>query len=460
LGKQLQWEKIEQQATIQRLEAELKQAANDYRRYRILADEGAIALADLEQRGLNVATAKQRLQEAQARLMKTEATLQEQIQQQKAITQKDAETLYQQAKEAQANLFKVSEVRNVDVLKSSSELNLALAEFNQAKAAVVKSDALLEKENASLITRLSGAYFDALLSLENIQYIHAQKTSLESQLAQANKRLKFGSGTITEINEAQANLDDVIAKSLEWANSLEYAKQALNNLTGTYPDQLLTLDATKLQLSMPVPDKVDAWISQGLEKNPDILAARQEVQIVMQEIEKNNAGHFPTLDLVVSKSDTKSDNNFTIGSNFQTDSIGLQLNVPIYLGGYVSASVRQSVARLNQAKEKLLQQERATSADIRKYFNAIQNGIAKVQAYQQSVKSNEIALIGTQKSFDAGLRTNVEVLNAQEKLYSAKRDLARERYEFLYNKILLKQSSGILTDDDIQEMSSLLSLYN
>jgi ABC exporter DevB family membrane fusion protein len=133
LGKQLQWEKIEQQATIQRLEAELKQAANDYRRYRILADEGAIALADLEQRGLNVATAKQRLQEAQARLMKTEATLEEQIQQQKAITQKDAETLYQQAKEAQANLFKVSEVRNVDVLKSSSELNLALAEFNQAK---------------------------------------------------------------------------------------------------------------------------------------------------------------------------------------------------------------------------------------------------------------------------------------------------------------------------------------
>jgi protease secretion system outer membrane protein len=334
------------------------------------------------------------------------------------------------------------------------------AEFNQAKAAVVKSDALLEKENASLITRLSGAYFDALLSLENIQYIHAQKTSLESQLAQANKRLKFGSGTITEINEAQANLDDVIAKSLEWSNSLEYAKQALNNLTGTYPDQLLTLDATKLQLSMPVPDKVDAWISQGLEKNPDILAARQEVQIVMQEIEKNNAGHFPTLDLVVSKSDTKSDNNFTIGSNFQTDSIGLQLNVPIYLGGYVSASVRQSVARLNQAKEKLLQQERATSADIRKYFNSIQNGIAKVQAYQQSVKSNEIALIGTQKSFDAGLRTNVEVLNAQEKLYSAKRDLARERYEFLYNKILLKQSSGILTDDDIQETSSLLSLYN
>jgi protease secretion system outer membrane protein len=209
---------------------------------------------------------------------------------------------------------------------------------------------------------------------------------------------------------------------------------------------------------MLTPDKVDAWISLGLEKNPDIMAAQQEVQMVMQEIEKNNAGHFPSLDLVASKANTKSDNNYTIGSNYQTDSIGLQLNVPIYSGGYVSASVRQAAARLNQAKEKLLQQERATSADIRKYFNAMQNGIAKVQAYQQSVKSNEIAVIGTQKGFEVGIRSNVEVLNAQEKLYAAKRDLARERYQLLFNKIQLKQSSGTLSNVDIQEISALLCI--
>ena len=334
------------------------------------------------------------------------------------------------------------------------------AEYGEAKAGVAKSDALLEKENASLITRLSGAYLDALLSLENTLYSQAQKTSLEAQLVQANKRFKSGLGTITEINEAQANLDDVIASSLEWANNLEYAKEALHNLTGAYPEQLLTLDASKMSLTMPSPDKVDAWISQGLEKNPEILAAQQEVQIVMQEIEKNNAGHFPSLDLVASKSNTKSDNNFTIGSNYQTDSIGLQLNVPIYSGGYVSASVKQAVAKLNQAKEKLVQQERTASADIRKYFNAVQNGIAKIQAYQQSVKSNEIAVLGTQKGFEVGIRSNIEVLNAQEKLYSAKRDLARERYQLLFNKIQLKQSSGTLSDADILETSNLLCLSN
>jgi protease secretion system outer membrane protein len=124
----------------------------------------------------------------------------------------------------------------------------------------------------------------------------------------------------------------------------------------------------------------------------------------------------------------------------------------------VSASVKQAVAKLNQAREKLVQQERATSADIRKYFNAMQNGIAKIQAYQQSVKSNEIAVIGTQKGFEVGIRSNVEVLNAQEKLYAAKRDLARERYQLIFNKIQLKQSSGSLTNADIQETSNLLCL--
>lgn len=332
------------------------------------------------------------------------------------------------------------------------------AEYKQAKATVARSDTLLQKEMLSLISRVSGAYLDALLSAENIRYSQSQKISVESQLNQANKRFKSGVGTITEINETQANLDDVVAKSLEWINSLEYAKQALMNLTGVYPDSLLALDASKLPLSTPQPENVEAWIDIALEKNQDILAAQQDVKFATQDIEKSNSGHFPTLDLVVSRADTTSDNNFTIGSSYKTDSIGLQLNVPIYSGGYVNATVRQSVAKLEQANEKLIERQRAVSADIRKYFNTLLNGIAKVQAYQQSVKSNEIAVIGTQKGFEAGIRTNVEVLNAQEKLFAAKRDLAKERYQLIFNRMMLKQTAGQLTDADIQETSAWLSL--
>lgn len=334
----------------------------------------------------------------------------------------------------------------------------AYAEYKQAKATVERSDTTLQKEMLSLISRVSGAYLDALLSAENIRYSQAQKTSVQSQLDQANKRYKSGVGTITEISEAQANLDDVTAKSLEWSNNLEFSKQALMNLTGVYPDSLLALDSARLPLSIPQPENVEAWINIALEKNQDILAAQQDVKYVTQEIEKSTAGHFPTLDLVASRADTTSDNNYTIGSSYKTDSIGLQLNVPIYSGGYVNATVKQSVAKLEMANEKLLERQRAVAADTRKYFNALANGIAKIQAYEQSVKSNETAVIGTQKGFAAGIRTNVEVLNAQEKLFAAKRDLARERYQLIFNRIMLKQTAGLLTDSDIQETSAWLSI--
>lgn len=349
--------------------------------------------------------------------------------------------------------------QNYSFSVQQSIFNMAnFATYSQAKSEVARSDAMLEKENISLISRVSGAYLDALLSTENVRYSQSQKVSIQSQLDQSKRRYTLGVGTITEVSEAQANLDDVAAKSLEWINSLEYSKQAIESLTGEYPEILLALDAVKLPLSVPEPENVDAWIAAALEKNPEILAAQHDLQIVTQEIAKNNSGHYPTLDLVASRARTESDNNYTIGSTYKTDSIGLQLNVPIYSGGYVSASVRQAVAKLEQAKEMLNGKQRSVSSDVRKYFNALINGIAKVGAYEQSVKSNETALIGTQKGYEAGIRTNVEVLNAQEKLFAAKRELARERYQLIFNRIQLKQSAGTLTDADINETSTWLSL--
>ena len=332
------------------------------------------------------------------------------------------------------------------------------ASYSQAKSQVARSDALLEQDNLSLISRVSGAYLDALLSTENVRYSESQGISVQSQLDQAKRRFKLGVGTVTEVNEAQANLDDVTARALEWTNSLEYAKRAIENLTGVYPERLLGLDASKMPLTLSELKDVDSWIGNALSKNPAIVAAEQDIKIVTQEIAKSNAGHFPTLDLLASRAHTLSDTNYTIGSTYNTDSVGLQLNIPIYSGGYVSATIRQAVAKLEQAQDKLSERQRAVTADVRKYFNALSNGVAKVQAFSQSVTSNEIAVVGTQKAYTAGMRTNVEVLNAQEKLFAAKRDLARERYQLIFNWMQLKQSAGVLTDADVQEANAWLSV--
>ena len=371
----------------------------------------------------------------------------------RAITDREA------ASGSSASQHFVYDSQNYSFSVRQSIFNKAnFAGYSQAKAVAARSDAVLEKERLSLMSRVTGNYLELLLNADNVHYSEAQKTSVASQLEQAKRRYKAGVGTVTEISEAEANLEAVIARMLEWSNGLEYAKRELENLTGTYLENYLTLDPAKLPLSKPDPARVEDWIAIADSKNPDILAAQNDLEAARQQVSKNSSGHFPTLDLVASRAHTESDTNNTIGSQFDTDSIGFQLNVPIYSGGYVSATVRQAVARQEVAQEKLSEKQRAVAVNVRKYFNDVENGIAGIQSLEASVKSYETALIGTQKGFSAGMRTNVDVLGAQEKLYSSKRELAKERYTLIFNRIQLKQLAGLLTDNDIQESSSWLSM--
>lgn len=333
----------------------------------------------------------------------------------------------------------------------------SFSEYSQSKAQFAKSVATLENEQLTLMSRVSSAYFEVLLAAENVQYSDAQKRAAEQQLLHAQKRYKAGAGTITEVSEAKATLETVNAQRLEWENSLEYAKRTLETICGVYIDQFYTLDPTKLNLQSPIPNSVDEWINTALQKNPEILAITHEIEAADQEINKNISGHLPTLDLVAARTHSESDNNFTIGSKFDTNTIGLQLNVPIFAGGYVLSSVRQAQARLQLAREKLSDKQRTVTNDVRRFFNEIINGNARVESQMQAVKSNEVAVIGTQKGYEAGMRTNVEVLNAQDKLYSAIRDLARERYKLLFNHVMLKQSAGVLQDADLAQLSQLLT---
>lgn len=348
---------------------------------------------------------------------------------------------------------------NYSLSVRQSIFNMAsYAQYSQAKSETKRSEAALDSALSSLMSRVTGAYLDMLLSTENIQYQQAQKESIEAQLNQAEQRYKLGSGTVTEINEAKSNLETSNAKIIEYQNALENAKRALENISGFYPQEFLCLDPSKLSLESPQPNSIDEWIANALEKNPDILADRHALQSADYEVDKNQSGHYPTVDLVASRTETNSDTNYTIGSKYWTDSVGLQLNVPLYLGGSVNASVRQARAKFDELQEKNIQHQRDITANVRKYFNEVLNGIARIQAFNQLVISNGIALDGTLKGYLAGIKTNVEVLNAQEKLFSAKRDLAKERYMLIYNRILLKQYAGLIKESDIQEVSATFTL--
>ena len=334
-------------------------------------------------------------------------------------------------------------------------LNISsIAAYQQSKAMVAKSDAELSKESSMLIIRIAEAYCNALFAEDALAFNQAHIKAAREQLQQAQMKSDKGFGTITEVNEAKAAFDMAVADGVDSQNSVEYNRRELAQLIGFYPEELCKLQPEKIVLELPEPKALDAWIDQARSSNSAVAAAIQEIKVAQKEHLKQRASRYPTIDLVAGRSYSESDNNYTIGSIYDTYSISLQASVPLYSGGYVSAAVRQAKAKQMKAEEQLSLQERQVESDVRKYYNGIVNGISQINAYQQAEKSEAIAMTGTEKGFKAGIRSNVDVLNAQQKYYESKRALAKSRYQYIMNRLMLKDSIGTLSGSDVEMVNS------
>jgi len=330
------------------------------------------------------------------------------------------------------------------------------SEYKQAKAIAAKSDAELQKEEKGLIVRVAEAYCNALYSEDNLEFSRVHIKASQEQLQQTKKRHEKGFGTITEVSESEAAYDMALAEGVDIINGLENNRRELEHLTGFYPVELCKLIPEKMVLARPEPANVELWVELGHSGNNDVLAARQEIQIARKEVDKQRATRYPVLNLVGSRTYSDSDNNYTIGSIYDTYSIGLQMSMPIYTGGYVSSSVRQAQAKRLKAQEQLSWKERGVESDVRKNYSGVISSISQIHAYEQAVKSGEIAFKGTQQGFLAGLRTNSEVLDAEQKLLSNMRNLAKSRYQYILYRLQLKESVGSLSESDVDEINSWL----
>jgi protease secretion system outer membrane protein len=339
-----------------------------------------------------------------------------------------------------------------------SLLNLSgIANWKQAKAIRAKSESLLRSEHSLLMVRTAELYCNLLFSGENLAFANGQVDATKGQLEQAKKRYANGYGTITEVSESQASYDLAVADQADATAGLEHSRREIERITGIYPEKLCRLVPEQLALQHPQPQDVDAWVAFSREHSGKIGAARQEVEIARKEIDKSSASRYPQIDLWAGRSYSVSENNYTIGSTYDTWSVSVQLSLQIYSGGYTSASVRQAKARRIKANEEMNRQERDSVSDVRKYYQAQINSITQVRAFEQALKSGEIALEGTRKGFMAGFRTNAEVLDAMKKLLDIRRNLAKARYQYILNSLMLRDAAGVLTEGDLDEVNRFFS---
>lgn len=319
-------------------------------------------------------------------------------------------------------------------------------------------DAGLQKETQNLAVRVTDAYAQILFARDQLSFIDAQKTATTVQLDAARKQFSGGSGTRTDIDEAQARLDMALAQELEARQLQGYAQRQLALLINAPVDLavLRTLAVDRLADWSPSASSLEDWLAQAEVRSPELRQLQARFESARFDVEKARAGHLPTLDVVAQWSRSDSESVTSPATRYLNRSIGLQLNVPLYAGGYVSAATREAVARQAQAEELLEAMRRDLALRITTEYRNVTEGRLRVRALEQAARSADQLAQSSRKSMQAGVRTLVDVFNADQKKAQAQRDLARARYEMLVAYVRLQALAGSDEGTGIAAVNGLL----
>lgn len=328
--------------------------------------------------------------------------------------------------------------------------------YEQSKLQVAASDIQFAQAQNDLALRVAQAYFDVLAAQDAIVFIQAQKSAITEQLASAKRNFEVGTATITDTHEAQARFDLTMAQEIAAQNDLEVKRNALAQITGQLPAELAGLK-TGVKLSAPEPAKPEEWVSGAQANNFGVTLQQLAVEIARRDITRNRAGHQPTLDFVASQSRTQG-LAFAPDLTISSTSYGVQFNLPLFAGYAVTSKVREAISLEDKARADLDSAMRTAAQGARTAFLGVQSGLSQVRALEAAEVSSTSALESNRLGYEVGVRINIDVLNAQQQLYSTRRDLAKARYDTMVNGLKLKALAGSLAEADLAQLNTLLEV--
>jgi outer membrane protein len=330
-----------------------------------------------------------------------------------------------------------------------------LVSYGQAKVSVQQAEYQLKASEQDLILRTARAYIDVLAAQDNLTFTLAQKDAFAEQLASAKRNFEVGTTTVVDTHEAQARYDLANSQEITARNVLEIKRRALRNLTGKEVNTLATLTPEPMPFA-PEPANVDEWVSRSQQDNLEVRIRQQAKEIADKEIDRTRAGHHPTLDLTAGYTDASNQNFGTVQIDTKTTYVGLEFALPIYQGGLVSSQVREAVANQERVRQELEDALRNAALQTRDaYFNVLSTQ-SQVKALEAALASSMKSLESTQVGLEVGVRTNIDVLNAQQQVTSAQKELALARYLSLIALLNLKASAGTLTAADLEQIDGML----
>ena len=327
-------------------------------------------------------------------------------------------------------------------------------EYRQYNIRGTIGDVRFATAEQDLMLRVAEAYFRGLAAVNLLELIDSEKKAVAEQREQAREMFQAGVGTITDVHEAEARYDAVLSKEIEAANNLDIKKRALMKIVGTDPGELKAL-REDIPLSIPEPETLEGWIEKAKEHHPVLKSYVYQIEYQEAELRKNQGQHWPSVDLVAGYTMTNTSNLMkTQDINYST--VGVQVNLPVFSGGYVSAKVKESRAMLGQVKKEYEKSLSDITEKLGEAFLGIRGSIAKRDALRAAVRSASTALHSNKMGMIAGVRTTTDILNAQRELNDIQVRLLQARYDYLINIVKLKSSSGTLAGDDLLAINQWL----
>ncbi len=332
--------------------------------------------------------------------------------------------------------------------------------YSSAEMQVVISEAQYQAAQHDLILRVAQGYFDVLVAKDNVQLTEAQKQAISEQLEQAKRNFEVGTATITDTYEAQARYDLIMAQEINAQSNFEVKKRALQQITNASIGELNQL-GQELKLETPQPLDVEKWVEDAQLHNVQITIANAAAQLADKEVSRSLGGHLPTIDLVANYAmNSQNGGSFSTSGYGPADTtskvVGVQLNMPLFQGGATQSKYREADANREKAKQDLENARRTVGVQTRQAYLGVASGIAQVKALQQALKSSESLLEASKLGQGVGVRTNLDVLNAQQQLFSTRRDLYQAEYNYLISRLRLKAAVGTLSEEDLKGVNQAL----
>ncbi|UUY09022.1 TolC family outer membrane protein [Pseudomonas sp. J452] len=331
-----------------------------------------------------------------------------------------------------------------------------VAYFEQAQARGKVGEALYDDASQELFNRVSEAYFEVARQNNELKLSSQQKAAIEGLVKQTRRLYEAGDGTITDIEEAQARLDLIKAQEIENQARIRAALRTLAGRTGLANGEPLPMQES-LPATAPLDSRADLefWQRQARYAAPKLDARRASIELAEAELQTQKSGHYPSLAVVGELNKAQQDN---LSEDYRKQSsyyVGLSLDVPLFAGGGVAASVRKSQYALSSASAQYDTERQQLTENIERDYLGVISGYEKCKALQTAVKSNQRALESAEKGYQAGVRSTVDILNAQQVLFTARRDLLNTKLLMLQSYVSLHARSGLMHRGILEQVQLL-----